>query len=539
VTVFDFIVIGSGATGSMAAQTLIEGGARVLMLDGGLHDDTCAARIPPGKTFTQIRRSDPEQYRYFLGDDFAAAAYREIGAGAQLTPPRRFVVERATELLVSRSQSFVPLESLARGGLASAWGLLCGVYSSPELARASLPVGAMRDAYQAVADRIGICGAADDDARPYTYADLQRIQPPLPLDPTAAWIEARYRRRRRDLRACGFHLGRPALALLTQATGDRRATALRDMDFYDDAERAAWRPQLALEQLQRSPNFAYAGALLAIRFQEGDDRVEVVARGIEDGVERRFACKRLVLCCGTLGSARVVLRSLSGDDVRLPLLCNAYTYVPCVVPARAGKPVPERNNSLVQLVAFHDRDGRHENVAVVTLFTYRSLMLFRLLRATPLGVRDARILLRWLLPGLVIAGIDHPQSHSSGKRLRLEPCSSSPTGDALGIIYSLTDDERRAYDARERTLIRMLRELGVWALKRIRPPLGSSIHYGGTLPFCERETPFTLATDGRLHGTRSVYVADGSGFTFLPAKGLTLSLMANAHRTAAGLVRNT
>ncbi len=47
----------------------------------------------------------------------------------------------------------------------------------------------------------------------------------------------------------------------------------------------------------------------------------------------------------------------------------------------------------------------------------------------------------------------------------------------------------------------------------------------------------TLAPDGRLHGTANVWVADGSGFRFLPAKGVTLTLMANAHRVAEAASR--
>ena len=83
-----------------------------------------------------------------------------------------------------------------------------------------------------------------------------------------------------------------------------------------------------------------------------------------------------------------------------------------------------------------------------------------------------------------------------------------------------------------------LRTLGCYPLKRVKPPAGGSIHYAGTLPYSVDERPFSLATDGRLHRTRRVYVADGSGFRFLPAKGLTLTLMANAHRTACAMLRN-
>ena len=237
----DFIVVGSGATGSMAAQTLVDGGARVLMLDAGVVDDHYR-RLVPSKSFVAIRRTDPDQFRYLLGENFEGAAYRKLGVGAQLTPPRRYIVERVDEFLKLQSDAFTPLESLALGGLASGWGLMCALYSQAELERASLPPVEMLDAYQVVADRIGISGAANDDARPFTYGGLARIQPPLPLDPTAAHLAARYDRHRGALRSRGYSLGRPALALLTQAKDGRSPTALQDMEFYSDCGESAWRP---------------------------------------------------------------------------------------------------------------------------------------------------------------------------------------------------------------------------------------------------------------------------------------------------------
>jgi hypothetical protein len=409
------------------------------------------------------------------------------------------------------------------------------VYSDAELEQASLPIAAMRDAYQVVADRIGISGGAGDDAWPYLCGDLLRTQPPTALDPTAAFVAARYRRQRDRLRARGYHLGRPALALLTQPKDDRGATQLLDMDFYVNPNDAAWRPALALDELRRHPNFAYAGDVLITRFDERDEGVDVAVLDLQDRTHKSFRGRRLALACGVLGTARIVLRSFPGSNARLPLLCNDYTYVPCVVPSRLGRAMPEHNNSLTQLAIVHDPDFRRRDVAVGTIFSYRSLLLFRLLREVPLGVRDARALLQYLLSGFLIAGFDHPQAYSDGKRLWLESDATSPTSDRLAIDYTLTGDELLGHDARERAFLGVLRSLGAWPIKRVHPPLGSSIHYAGTLPETERDAPFTLSASGRLHGTRNVYVADGSGFTFLPAKGVTLSLMANAHRVAAGL----
>jgi hypothetical protein len=65
---------------------------------------------------------------------------------------------------------------------------------------------------------------------------------------------------------------------------------------------------------------------------------------------------------------------------------------------------------------------------------------------------------------------------------------------------------------------------------------GSAVHYAGTLPFNSTSKKFYLNIDGKLNCTSNVYVIDGSGFKFLPANGISFSLMANADRIARLLI---
>ena len=82
-------------------------------------------------------------------------------------------------------------------------------------------------------------------------------------------------------------------------------------------------------------------------------------------------------------------------------------------------------------------------------------------------------------------------------------------------------------------VLRGFRRLGCLPLKRIRPGNGSSIHYAGTFPISGEDRPLTCDRDARLRGTRAVYLADGSVFPWLPPKGLTFNIMANADRVGA------
>ena len=84
----------------------------------------------------------------------------------------------------------------------------------------------------------------------------------------------------------------------------------------------------------------------------------------------------------------------------------------------------------------------------------------------------------------------------------------------------------------------MFRTMGCWPIKKINPGFGASAHYAGSLPFSTKEVLFTIQPGGRLSLTKNVFVADSSGFRYLPAKGITFTLMANAHNTALNVLQN-
>ena len=84
----DVLVVGSGASAVNAASPLVAGGLRVRMLDFGNRDEVYESLVPAAP-FSTIRRTDPNQHRYFLGDRYEGLALGRVSIGAQLTPPRQ------------------------------------------------------------------------------------------------------------------------------------------------------------------------------------------------------------------------------------------------------------------------------------------------------------------------------------------------------------------------------------------------------------------------------------------------------------------
>jgi len=528
----EFIVVGSGSSAVTAASCLLDAGRRVLMLDSGDVDDHYA-KLLPERPFAALRQEDADQHRYLLGQDYEGIDLGGTGPLAQATAPRRFVFRRALEHLRTRGDPFAAIESLARGGLAEAWGAGAFPFTSQELKRAGLDAGEMAPHYEAVARQIGISGA-EDDLAPWRGA-LVALQPPLALDHNAAALLATYERRRPDLARLGVRLGRPLLAVLSEGLGERRANPLHGLDFWSNAGASVFRPSVVLDTLMRRPGFEYRPQVLVTRFDEPDSGgVCVSAKDLQSGTRTSFTAKHLLLCAGALGSTRIVLRSTGRYDQPVPLVCNEHAYIPSVRWRGLGAAASGRSHALAQLTALLDPTGDQQHLVQAQFYSFTGMLLARLLKDSPLGLRDSLHIFQALATSFVILGVQHEDAAGPGKHLMLRR-AAQPEEDVLEIRWRPEASERAAQDAAHRRLCEAIRLLGCWPLRVVRPGAGSSVHYAGMLPFADEDRPLTLQRSGRLRETRSVYVCDGAGLEYLPAKGPTLTLMANARRIASAL----
>jgi hypothetical protein len=534
--VFDYIVVGSGCAGAMAAQTLVEAGVDTVMVDVGVTRNRTSPKIPD-KNYLDIRRSEPDQYKYFLGRSAEGISWGEVGKGAQVTPVRKHMTAGVDKYLPVDSDTFSPLESLGYGGLGIGWGLQCWEFSDRDLRQTGLDAARMKKAYDTVSKRIGI-SATKDAAAKYTLGSLKTYQPSARMDRNHSLLYKKYLAKEQYFKERGLYIGRTPLALITKDLDGRKGYRYRDMDFYSDNGESAWRPGVTIDRLRQKENFEYIGSHLVLSFREKPDYVEVICLNTQTNKTVRLKARKLLLAAGALGSARIILRSLGKPGTKLPLLCNPHSYVPCLQPAMMGKGTEAEKLGLGQLSLFIDKDGKDSGLSVASTYSYQSLMLFRLINQIPLSFRDARPLLQYIMPGLIIMIVQHPDHVSADKFLSLAPSADSITGDKMVASYIQSHEEISMGKQRVKEYARSLKKLRVYALKKVDVEHGASIHYAGTVPFSKKPADLSLSPQGRLHGSQRVYVADSSGFNYLPAKGLTFSLMANAHITAENALKN-
>ena len=518
---YDLIVIGSGLAGVHAAYTPVERGLRVLMLDVGA---VAAAQKEDDatNTFEEVRKTDSEQYRIFLGDDLSGidAFVSDKGHGAAMTSGRRAYVTEGAEVYgpIKRNGTEVT-QSFARGGLSEVWSGVSDIFDDGELSAAGMPAySTMKKYYSNVIERIGVSGVFDG----------LHLQPPPNLDDNARELLTRYSARQNTINDAGFEIKQPLYAMLTEDTNGRKAQSYRDMDFWDNSGRTLYRARYTLEDLEKRANFTYVSGVLVHRVTDDAESVTITAHEIKNGDQRAFTARAVIVTAGAINTTRLLLRSFERYNIRAPIILKNYCAVPFLFPARLGKRGDSKRYSYSQLAVHSLEKVNGMGQVYAQLLNYKSLLLYKLLSYIPLPVPEAFSILSFLAPALVLADIRFPSVADPDHGAILQKTSE---GDQLVMEYPENEETARIQKRKIDDVKRVLRRLGLIPLATIRNPYGGASHYAGGVPFSSEPTEgLTINKKGQVHGHERIFVGDSAGWKALPAKPSGLTIMANADR---------
>ena len=371
--------------------------------------------------------------------------------------------------------------------------------------------------YDDLTEHIGITGV-EDDLEPW-FGTSQGCLPPLRTSCLGADLLRRYARKRGRFRRDGVHLGLPRMAVLSQPYRGRAPYDYQGLEFFKSHIPAIYNPAFTLEELCAEGRVEYRRPFLVERFHEEGAGVRVEARHTRTGERAEFRARKLVLAAGALGSAKLALASRADHETRLPLLDNLISYVPLVGWRHVGRGV-ERESLPIQLNVVCELEPGEAPVQA-SLYGVTATLWNDILFDLPLACRDNMRLLRHLLPAMVVVQLFYPDERRRENTLRLD------REGRLELVY-----EARPRGEIERRLLRAFRSLGFFGAAGLckYPDPGNSFHYAGCLPMRHEPGAYETHPDGRLHGTRHVFVADAAGFSSLPSKNLTFTIMANAQR---------
>lgn len=530
-----YLVIGSGATGVHFAQTMLERGETVELVDVGYERPPAPY---PDADFSRLKEQLEDPGAYFLGTDGRAVVYPAPDAKPYGFPPSKgYVFRRPGEVSIVE-RGFAPMVSYARGGLAEAWTGGSYELRDEELADFPFDGAALRPHYASVARRIGISGVADD-LRRFSPLSAPYLEP-LPMDAHSAWLHARYEQRRDALNSAGFHLGRSRVAVLSRDHGSRRGCGELGRCLWGCPRGSLYTPSLTLDDLLAYPTFTYRPGLFVRRVltATGQRAIGVVAAPAEGGGEIELRADRVILAAGALATTQIYLQTLAAlgrADVALPgLMDNRHVMVPFLNLRRLGQPVQLASYQFHMLALALDtgswRTDVHGQVSAL-----KAAAVHPIVPSLPFDIRTSLRVFRRMRAALGVVNIWLSDTRRDANVAQL--AVGEDGGTRLVLEYGDdASDLPATHDAIERTraALGVLGCIAPASMVKILPR-GSSVHYAGTIPMGDADREHTARTDGSVRGFEGLFVVDGAGFPWLPAKNITFTLMANATRIASGL----
>jgi choline dehydrogenase-like flavoprotein len=516
---FDAVIVGSGPAGTFSAYSLQ--GKNVLLMDVGYRPSATSGL--EGNLYS-LRSQCEDMFDELIGADFAGLHNlhrRKISL--KLKSPDMSYIVRDWDKLMPVQGNFEATASFALGGLANAWG--AGVFRFTARDLESFPISAaeLEPFYDEAGAHMGISGANDDLGAHFG------IEPGLmqPLRPSqrAAEILKGYQEHKAHFARRGITIGRSRLAVLTVPHNGRTPYQYDNLDFYHACNPAVYNPVFTLDELVRRNKVTLATGYLVMRYEEREDSVEVTAWNLRTGEQEKVRGKNLILAAGTLGSTKIVLESQGDYISRLPVLDNPMTCIPLIRPAAIGSLIDVHEGAVGELNMIYEEPTRELLQATIygTTGPLRSDVLFEL----PFSIRANLAWARYIFPATVLVMLFYPGRHKGEDTIHLTP---------KGVL-EIQSSKWKGCPRAETRIIRAFRKIGFYGSLQIcqYPPMGTSLHYAGTLPMRAEPGPYQTDSRGRLYGARRVYVSDGACFSKLPAKNLTFTIMANAMRIAMEL----
>lgn len=517
---FNYVIVGSGPAGVAAARCLERAG--VCMVDAG--------KLPP-VGFAYETRTDAltsGDVHTLLGRhwEMLGNVVKPNSVHAKLRAPATSYVARGEPFPVLNAAGECVVRgagSYAAGGMSNAWGAQLLRYTDADLeVVGDWPIAAANlDAHYAdLEEHIGIAGEMDD-----MYEFLGRtagLLPPTPLVPAAMHLLSRYaeRSQRGASRLC---LGRSRVALLTRPHRGYEPYEFGETDFFSTEQRGIYTARRTLLELQANGHVSYVGGHKLIAYREFPEYVEIDLQP-EAGEVRTIRTRHLLLGCGTVHTARMVLLNKQEPGRKLPFVDHPPTLLPLFIPRMFGSALPDVS-APIQLIATLRSERPHEMIS----FYYPGALLWSdILGDIPLPLSSALRLMPHLLGGMLVA--------------QIWEASRPVTGNCLSVGHDGTvriDYPHRKPYAGMSQLLPLLRQLGAFSARSLasESPPGWGFHYAGCLPMRSRPGPYETHIDGTLWDSKRIRVIDGSVLPSLPAKNHSLTLMANSARIAQEALR--
>ncbi|MGH9395747.1 MAG: GMC family oxidoreductase [Terriglobia bacterium] len=522
---FDVCVVGSGAAGGVMAKELCEGGAKVILLEGG-------QEVPPSK-FLSHKWPYELPYRGLRGEKQAPFYQGSVEASIRYEDCDQINVDRIRVL----------------GGRTLHWNAVTLRYAPQDFRQRSL-FGVEEDwpltyeeiesYYDRIERTIGICG--EDDGLEILPAGKHYL-PPIP-----------WRCSERILARATKRMGIPLIsvrkAVLTRPYDNRPPCHYcgHCMDGCDVSS-IFTTPDCMLPKARATGNLALRQNALAREILV--DR-EGLARGVsfvdtQTKKEEEVQARIVVVCCATVESARLLLNSRSPQHpdgvansngvVGHHLHGHLQDEVSVYLEELEGTPPVNQDGATdhVYVPRYNQLFGRHDYAGGWGLqVNYGSYMFPRQALRLPGYGASFKDRVRRMQPGFLMFGSWAKTLSTFGNYVTVDPRQVDNYGIPIPVVrYRFVENDYKLWRAANESKLEICSRLKGTVFSDFGDaPRGFASHEVGTVRMGKNPKTSVLSSFCQARDVKNLFVTDGSCFTTSSEKNPTLTIMALSLRAA-------
>lgn len=504
---YDVCVIGSGAAGGVVTKELCESGAKVILLEAGVE-------VPPHK-FRSHCWPYEMRFRGLRSEKQELFYPADLRGSIRYATPSQVTVDRIRVL----------------GGRTLHWNAVVLRYAARDFREGGWPISYQELApyYDRIERMIGVCG--NDDGLEILPAG-QHYLPPLPLRCSEQILK-------KTLAPMGIPVISVRKALLTRPYDNRLACHYcgHCMDGCDVSAIFST-PASLLPKARRTGNLTLRQNALAREIlvdQNGLARVVSIVDRVRK-TEEEVRARIVVVCCGTVESARLLLNSrglanssgVVGRYLHGHLADSTHMYLKEL----EGRPPSNLDGALDQ--AFIPRfktespDGAFD--FQVNYAGYMFPNQARYLRGYGAAFKSS---VRRLQSGfLMLGGFGNVQARPEN-RVTVDSTKTDIHGIPVPVVnFQFGPEDIAVFKAMRNSALEICDRLKCDVTKQISELGGFASHEVGTVRMGTHPKTSALNSFCQTHDVKNLFVTDGSAFTASSEKNPTLTIMALSLRAA-------
>ena len=550
------VVVGSGPSAVAAATALVNSEHHVEMLDFGNKLESPAEQLAARIKTHPITEADLSILKKGLqdGGDHGGSTHKnqilaliKLIFGSKPSPDLNKKKQFGSVFPYKDIDEYIPLtkyglqipRSLAKGGLSNVWGAACYPLTKEDFHGWPISKDEMDQHYLAASDILQL------DEKNDPLSDLYPVYKPketnIQLNPQALDVFKKWCQSRERLNKSGFVFGQSRLAVLTHEYLGRSACQYCGLCLYGCPHDSIYNSAFTLDELRKNRNFGYRSGLFLKRFKELENgKISVEVEEVKSKKTFQIEYDKVFLGAGTLSTLRIVCDSLSRYPSNIPILDNDVFLLPLVKMSDWRDFDKNVKFTLSQLVLVIRNPAICSETIHTQLYSYNDYIFERFSPVVDLFPGIVRRKLNKLMYNMFIMfGYLHSK-YSARINAKVMPSSGERVG-SIDVDFNENPHHKTIIRNLLRDLSHNKKELDLYplrvGLKNTEP--GFSGHLAGSLPMRKNPRDFETHSDGRLYGSRCVYIIDQSTFPTLPAQNVTYSAMANAHRIAVQFLKNS